>query len=187
MLRLIGSFHPFRNAVARALTTVAVLTMLFGTTPETHPPCRTVCALIATAPQAVPSFEHTDAAFRSRRTTVGLVESWTAVVPRGNRNVEFVIDGTDEANPRLLASARTLLADFDTLERRVWDYLAREAQQPLEEPEMRAQVGTLHIRAVKLLSIDRPERAIMDFNGPDEIYWSCIWERGEFSDLDYDS
>jgi hypothetical protein len=113
-------------------------------------------------------------------------QCWAAVVPRGDRNVEFVIEGTDEPNPRLLASARTLLADFDTLERRVGDYIAREAQQPSEDPEILAEIATLRISAVKLWSIDRPDRAIIEFDGPDEIYWSCVWERGELSDLDYD-
>jgi len=114
-------------------------------------------------------------------------QCWTAVVPRGERNVEFLIEGTDEPNPQLLASARRLLVDFDTLERRIAEYIAVEAQRPSEDPEIVAEIVALRISAVKLWSIDEPDRAIISFEAPDEDrYWSCVWERGELSDLDYD-
>ncbi len=114
-------------------------------------------------------------------------QCWEAVVPRGDRHVRYVIEGTDQPDPRLLASARTLLADFDTLERQVAEYIASEARRPSEDPEIVAEIVALRISAVKLWSIDQPDLAIIDFDGPDEErYWSCIWERGELSDLDFD-
>jgi hypothetical protein len=112
---------------------------------------------------------------------------WVAVVPRGDRNVEFVIEGTNEPHPRLLASARTILADFDTLERRVAEYIAREAQEPSEDPEIRTEMVALRVSAVKLWVSDLPDKATIVLEGPDEDrYWSCVWERGELSDLDFD-
>ena len=114
-------------------------------------------------------------------------QCWVAAVPRGDRNVEFVIEGTNEPDRRLLAKARTLLADFDTLERRVAEYIAREAQEPSEDPELRAEMVALRISAVKLWLSDLPDKATIVLEGPDEDrYWSCVWERGELSDLDFD-
>jgi hypothetical protein len=114
-------------------------------------------------------------------------QCWIAEVLRGGRNVEFVIEGTDQPNPRRLATARTLLADFDTLERRVAEYIAREAKTSSEDPEIRAEMLALRISAVKLWLSDLPDKATIVLEGPDEDrYWSCVWERGELSDLDFD-
>ena len=59
----IGSFHPFHYAMARAFRNVALLTKLLAMTPKPNHRAVPCAAVIATAPQTVPSFDHTDPAF----------------------------------------------------------------------------------------------------------------------------
>ena len=114
-------------------------------------------------------------------------ECWTAIVPRGDRSIELVIAGKDEPDSQLLASARTLFAGLETLERRVEEYLAEAARVPSEDPDIAAEIAALRLSSIKLWSAEQPDRAIIDFDiTEEERYWSCVWEHGQLSDLDFD-
>ena len=114
---------------------------------------------------------------------------WEATVVRGERTVDVLIKGTQEPNPRLLATVRDLVARFDDLERQVEAYLASEAEiAAAEDSEMAAEIRALRIASLKLWSPERPDHVVIDFAGPDEDrYWSCEYVNGEFGALDYDS
>lgn len=56
-------------------------------------------------------------------------EAWEADFRVRDRTVEILIDGKKEPNPALVARARELVADFDTFERRLNDYLAQTAKE----------------------------------------------------------
>lgn len=113
-------------------------------------------------------------------------EAWQGEFKVGDRTVEILIDGKEEPDPALVARARELLADFATFERRLNDYLAETAQDwASETPELAADIAALRLASVKLRS---RKSMLVDFAGPDEdVYWSCEYEDGNFSGLDYDS
>ena len=100
--------------------------------------------------------------------------------------VGILIDGKEEPNPALIARARELVADFDTFERRLNDYLAQMATEwASEAPELGADISTLRISSIMLRS---RKRILVDFDGPDvDVYWSCEYADGQFSGLDFDS
>ena len=112
--------------------------------------------------------------------------AWEADVRVRDRTVEILIDGNEEPNPTLVARVRELVADFDTFERRLNDYLAQTAQEwAPEAPELSADIRSLRLSSIKLRS---RERILVDFEGPDaDVYWSCEYADGEFSGLDFDS
>jgi hypothetical protein len=114
---------------------------------------------------------------------------WLATLTRGDRTVNVVIQGDDEPNPPLLAHARDLLARFDTLERRVEEYLAHEAEKETSsDPEMASEIRALNISSVNLRSPDRAGHVVIDFEGPDEMrYWYCHYVNGELSQLSFDT
>jgi hypothetical protein len=113
-------------------------------------------------------------------------ESWSAVIQRGDRQVEFTIGGTAKPSPPLVARARALLADFDAFERRVAEFVTGEVPLYADAPELQADVEALRIREIQWW-IEEPDKATIVFDGLDEdIYWSCVFERGELSDLDHD-
>ena len=103
-----------------------------------------------------------------------------------DRMVEILIDGNAEPNPTLVARARELVADFDTFERRLNEYLAQTAQEwESDSPELSADIRSLRLSSIKLRS---RKRILVDFAGPDvDVYWSCEYADGEFSGLDFDS
>ena len=115
--------------------------------------------------------------------------SWEATVARGARQVEIVIEGADEPNHHLVASARNLIARFDSLESQVMAFVAREAESVAkEDPEMAGEIRALEISSLKFYWPDRPGRVEIDFKGPDEDrFWACEYIDGELSELDYDS
>ena len=112
--------------------------------------------------------------------------AWEADVRVRDRTVEILIDGNEEPNPTLVARVRELVADFDTFERRLNDYLAQTAKEwASEDPELSADVSSLRLSSIKLRS---RKRILVDFDGPDvDVYWSCEYAKGEFSGLDFDS
>jgi hypothetical protein len=114
---------------------------------------------------------------------------WVATLTRGDRQVEIRIDGDDEPDPRLLAEARDLATRFDAIERRVEDYLAREADDATaSDPELTAEIRALRVSGMVLRSSDRPGHAAIDLDGPDEVrYWYCDYTNGELTGLDYDT
>jgi hypothetical protein len=114
---------------------------------------------------------------------------WQATLPLPDRTVDLIIEGTDEPVAALFAAARELVANFDALQERLRDYLAREAQEEaLEDPELAAEIRELRLQAILLRSIDRPNHAVIDFESPDEIrYWYCDYVDGELSGLQFDS
>ena len=113
-------------------------------------------------------------------------EAWEAEFKVRDRTVEILIDGKEEPNPALVARARELVADFDTFERRLNDYLAQTAKEwASEAPELSADISSLRLSSIKLRSRNR---ILVDFEGPDaDVYWSCEYADGEFSGLDFDS
>ncbi len=113
-------------------------------------------------------------------------EAWVSDFRVQDRMVEILIDGNEEPNPTLVARIRELVADFDTFERRLNDYLAQTAQEwAPEAPELSADIRSLRLSSIKLRS---RKRILVDFEGPDvDVYWSCEYADGEFSGLDFDS
>jgi hypothetical protein len=113
-------------------------------------------------------------------------EAWEAEFRVRDRTVEILIDGKEEPNPALLARARDLVADFDSFERRLSDYLAETAKEwASETPEYAADIGALRLSSIKLRS---RQSVLVDFDGPDvDVYWSCEYADGKFSGLDFDS
>ena len=112
--------------------------------------------------------------------------AWEADFRVRDRIVEILIDGNEEPNPTLVARVRELVADFDTFERRLNDYLALSAKEwASEAPELGADVSALRLASIKLRS---RQPVLVDFGGPDvDVYWSCEYADGEFSGLDFDS
>ena len=117
---------------------------------------------------------------RDRRT-----RCWEATISRGGRSIEVLIEGAGEPAPRLLASARELVARFDALEREVNAYVAEEANSAAaDDTELADEIRALKISALKFWA---PERVVIDFDGPDEDrYWSCEYVNGELGALDHD-
>ena len=101
----------------------------------------------------------------------GEAEAWEADFRVRDRTVEILIDGKKEPNPALVARARELVADFDTFERRLNDYLAQTAKE-----ELGADISALRLSSIKLRS---RKSVLVDFDGPDVD--------GKFSGLDFDS
>jgi hypothetical protein len=114
-------------------------------------------------------------------------QCWAAAVTRGDRTVDFVIQGHDEPSPPLLAHARDLLARFATIEHQVDEYLALEAQDETSDPELAEEIRALRISSVHLREPDRPGYVQLDFKGPDEDrFWTCEYENGTLEGLDFD-
>jgi hypothetical protein len=113
-------------------------------------------------------------------------EAWEGDFRVRDRTVEILIDGKEEPDSALVARARELVADFDSFERRLNDYLAQTAKEwAVETPELGADVSALRLSSIKVLS---RKRVLVDFDGPDvDVYWSCEYANGEFSGLDFDS
>ncbi len=113
-------------------------------------------------------------------------EAWEGDFRVRDRTVEILIDGKEEPNPALIARARELVADFETFDRRLNDYLAEMAKEwAAEAPELGADIRRLRISSIMLRS---RKRILVDFEGPDvDVYWSCEYADGEFSGLDFDS
>jgi hypothetical protein len=114
--------------------------------------------------------------------------AWVAAVDRGDRRVDVVIDGDEEPDPTLVALARDVVANFDRLERRVSDYLAREAaNDDTEDGAFAAEIRALRVKTLMLRTTNRPGHVAVDFEGPDEMrFWYCEYVNGELSGLDYD-
>jgi hypothetical protein len=114
---------------------------------------------------------------------------WVATRTRGAQTFRVVIAGDDEPTPELIAHARELIADFDTLERRVEDYLAREARaEEAGDSELASEIRALRVSAVILRSPDRPNHVVIDFAGPDEMkYWYCDYDDGDMGGLRFDT
>jgi hypothetical protein len=113
-------------------------------------------------------------------------EAWEAEFRVRDRTVEILIDGKEEPDPALVTRARELVADFDSFERRLNDYLAETANDwASETPEYAADIGALRLTSIKLRS---RQSILVDFDGPDaDVYWSCEYADGKFSGLDFDS
>ena len=112
-------------------------------------------------------------------------EAWETDFRVRDRTVDILIDGKEEPSPALVARARELVADFDTFERRLNDYLAQTAKEWVSEaPELGADISALRLSSIKL----RSRRGVLvDFDGPDvDVYWSCEYADGMFSGLDFD-
>ena len=114
---------------------------------------------------------------------------WMASVTIANRCVDLAIAGDDEPDPVLLERARNLVADFETVQRRLQDFLAREAREwAIEGADLAEQIGELELSAIVLRSPDRPAHVVMDFRGPDEMrFWYCDYVDGEMSGLRFDT
>ena len=114
---------------------------------------------------------------------------WVATLTRTARTLTFVIEGDAEPDPRLVAHAGDLLAQFDVLEHRVEEYLACEAaREASSDPAVAAEIRALRISSVNLRSPDRPDAVVIDFDGPDEMrYWYCHYVKGELSRLGFDT
>jgi hypothetical protein len=72
-------------------------------------------------------------------------------------------------------------------EPRVRDAVIAKAEA-VENPDLAAEIGALRISAILLRSVDRPNHAVIDFEGADEMrYWSCEFVDGEPSGLRFDT
>lgn len=114
-------------------------------------------------------------------------ECWEGEFVAGSGRIDLLIDGQDEPDPKLVARARELVAEFETVQRRVDAYLADEATRE-SDPELAAQIAALRVSELKVLSGKRGGRVEIDFKGPDEdIFWSCTYADGKPRDLWFDS
>jgi hypothetical protein len=113
-------------------------------------------------------------------------EAWEADFTVRERTVKILIDGKKEPDPALVARARELMADFDTFEHRLKDYLTQAAKEwASDTPELSADISALRLSSIKLRS---RQPVLVDFDGPDvDVYWSCEYADGKFSRLDFDS
>ena len=113
--------------------------------------------------------------------------AWEGAFAAGDRRVALLIDGRDEPDPKLVARARELVADFATVQRRVDDFLAHEATRE-SDPELAAQIAALRVSELRFRSGKRRDRVEIDFKGPDEdMFWSCTYADGTPKDLWFDS
>lgn len=114
---------------------------------------------------------------------------WVARLKRDDRTMDVVIGGDDEPDPRLLAEARDFIAGFDTVDRFVSEYLAREADKERStDPEMAAEILTLRISSIILNLPTRPKHVAIEFEGPNEMrYWRCDYSNGKLGRLGFDS
>ena len=112
--------------------------------------------------------------------------AWEADFSVRDRMVAILIEGDETPNPTLVARVRELLADFDTFQHRLNDYLALTAQEwKAEAPDLSADVSSLRPSSITLRS---RQPILVAFEGPDvDVYWSCEYADGEFSGLDFDS
>ena len=113
---------------------------------------------------------------------------WEATVTAGGEPIELLIDGEAEPVPALLAHARELAADLEALQRRLADYLAKEATgAAVDDPEWADEIGGLRLSSLAFLSSAPPGHVRIDFDlTDDERYWTCDYVDGELSGLDYD-
>jgi hypothetical protein len=114
---------------------------------------------------------------------------WTTAVMIGGRSVDLSIAGDDEPNPALLVRARDLIRDPGTFARRLQDYLAREAEESAREsPDEAGEIRQLSLSAIDLRSSERPDRIMVEFDGPDDMRsWYCDYEDGDLSGLRFDT
>jgi hypothetical protein len=111
-------------------------------------------------------------------------EAWEGAFASASARIRLLIHGKDEPAPALLARAREVVAEFPALERRVDEYLAREAAQ---DTELASEIAPLRISALHFDSPERPDEVEIVFAmGPDEKYWTCIYAGGELNDLTFD-
>jgi hypothetical protein len=115
--------------------------------------------------------------------------SWTAAVMIRGRSVDLFIGGDDEPNPALLARARDLITDSEAFERRLHDYLAGEEKVwARESPDDAGEIRHLSLSAIDLRSPERPDRIVIEFDGPDEMrFWYCEYVDGRLSGLRFDT
>lgn len=113
-------------------------------------------------------------------------EAWEgAFASTDGRAIELLIDGKAGPAPALVARAREVVAEFPALERRVADYLAREAAA--EDTELGTEIRALRVRMLRFNSSERPDEVEIVLEGPDEEkYWTCIYARGELKGLEFD-
>jgi hypothetical protein len=97
--------------------------------------------------------------------------------------------GAEEPLEALVHEARKLAGDFEALERRVHEYLASERTSGhWEDAELEAEISALRISSLNFRWPKRPDRAEIDFDGPDEDrFWSCMYRKGRLSGLRFDS
>ena len=106
----------------------------------------------------------------------------------GDRSVRFYIEGAADPDPQIVARARDILVDFDRFEHQINQFLAEEAEaSATSDVDLAAEIRALRVSALHLRSPDPASQLDIDFEGPDEDrFWSCTYENGEWSSLDYD-
>lgn len=111
---------------------------------------------------------------------------WEGAFAAGGRQIDLVVDGRSEPDPTLVARAREVVADFESIQRQL-DAFLREAAQRESDPELSAQIAGLRVSAIRALAGDGEQRVEIDFRGPDEdVFWSCTYANGEPVDLWFD-
>ena len=111
-------------------------------------------------------------------------QAWEGAFESANGPIELLIGGLDEPAPGLVARAREVVAEFPALERRVGEYLAREAA---EDPELASEIAALRIWKLHFNWPERPDEVEIVFEmGPDEKWWTCMYAGGELKDLMFD-
>ena len=139
------------------------------------PPARTV---VARAQGHVRTLPQLGTLIRSLET-----QAWEGSFTSGGRTIEFLIRGVDEPPPALVRRAREVIAEFPALERRMSEYLEREAAAA-EDGETASEIRALRIDTLFFESPDRPDEVDIHLDGPDEMhYWTCKYVAGELNDL----
>lgn len=143
--------------------------------PRISPPARKVAARARGRSRTVPGLGEL---VHSRET-----EAWEGSFTSQGRTIEILIRGDDEPPPALVKRAREVVAEFPALERRMTEYLEREAGAE-EETETAAEIRALRIHTLFFESPDRPDDVDIHLDGPDEIhYWTCKYVDRELKDL----
>jgi hypothetical protein len=115
------------------------------------------------------------------------LRAWEGAFTSSGRTIEFLIRGDKEPPPALVARAREVLAEWPALERRISEYLEREAVDE-SDPEIASEIRALRVATLFFDKPDLPDEVMIHFDGPDEIhYWTCQYAGGELKDLGFDS
>ena len=112
---------------------------------------------------------------------------WRAHVEVGGHKLGFILGGDSEPDSRVLAHAREIVADFAFFERRVRDFLQKEAAAA-GDPTGADEITHLQLEDVCLFWPDRPGDGMLYFAGPENgPVWRCDYVRGVFQSLGCDT
>jgi hypothetical protein len=115
-------------------------------------------------------------------------EWWEANLTLGGRPVRIGVGGGREPDPTLLARAQEIVRDFESLERRLAAFLAREAREHSYLRAWSEEIAALCIEGVHLFWPERPTEGVIFFEGPSaDRGWRSGFTGDKFWGLAFDS